>query len=420
MEKKSIGRFIAALRKANGMTQRDLAEQLNVSDKAVSRWERDESAPDLSLIPVIAEIFGVTSDEILRGERVGYQEPASEKNSEKGQKQIALLLNKSKTRFQMLSLISLGIVGVGLLGAMICNFGFLRAQIGFFVGCIFLLAAVICESIFFLTTIASVHIEDAEGNAMADCKGYIRKWFVGTITAIGSAFAFCLPLITETWDTYMGLNMEYWFPMGLLFALVVAAVGTIIIWALSASKKSDLFTSSEETKEASRIKLSYVKKIAVVMLITFVVQYIVNAVATANNYFAQGKVFETYDDFVAFMEMEAYEEGNYVDEFVISVEIQNINTELVDIPTDDAEQKKELLDADGNVLCSYVCRNETVSMIDYGKPENGYLPITVYTSSQLRQGYNIMENLINPCFYAIYVIEILGGIFIYFRRKNNQ
>ena len=54
MEKKTIGGFIAALRKANGMTQKDLAERLNVSDKTVSRWERDEGSPDLSVIPVIA------------------------------------------------------------------------------------------------------------------------------------------------------------------------------------------------------------------------------------------------------------------------------------------------------------------------------------------------------------------------------
>ena len=69
MEKKTIGKFIAVLRKANGMTQKDLADRLFVSDKTVSRWERDEGAPDLSLIPVIAELFGVTCDELLRGER---------------------------------------------------------------------------------------------------------------------------------------------------------------------------------------------------------------------------------------------------------------------------------------------------------------------------------------------------------------
>ena len=69
MEKKTIGGFISALRKANGMTQKELANRLNVSDKTVSRWERDDGAPDLSIIPAIAEIFGVTCDELLRGER---------------------------------------------------------------------------------------------------------------------------------------------------------------------------------------------------------------------------------------------------------------------------------------------------------------------------------------------------------------
>ena len=70
MEKNTIGSFIAALRRAKGMTQRELAEQLFVSDKTVSRWERNESEPELSLIPMIADIFGVTSDELLRGKRI--------------------------------------------------------------------------------------------------------------------------------------------------------------------------------------------------------------------------------------------------------------------------------------------------------------------------------------------------------------
>lgn len=69
MEKKTIGEFIGILRKAKGMTQQELADCLNVSNKAVSRWERGESAPDLTLIPVIAELFSVTTDELLRGEK---------------------------------------------------------------------------------------------------------------------------------------------------------------------------------------------------------------------------------------------------------------------------------------------------------------------------------------------------------------
>ena len=67
MGKRTIGSFISVLRRAQGWTQRDLAEKLCVSDKAVSRWERDESAPDLSLLPLIADLFGITVDELLRG-----------------------------------------------------------------------------------------------------------------------------------------------------------------------------------------------------------------------------------------------------------------------------------------------------------------------------------------------------------------
>lgn len=82
MERKTLGAFIAALRKNSGMTQKDLAERLNVSDKAVSRWERDDSSPDLSLIPELADIFGITCDELLRGRRAeqpeGESTPAEE------------------------------------------------------------------------------------------------------------------------------------------------------------------------------------------------------------------------------------------------------------------------------------------------------------------------------------------------------
>ena len=82
MTKNTIGQFIAALRKANGMTQQEVADRLNVSNKAVSRWERDECSPDITLIPAIAEMFGVTCDELLRGERLN-SAPDTEQNKPK-------------------------------------------------------------------------------------------------------------------------------------------------------------------------------------------------------------------------------------------------------------------------------------------------------------------------------------------------
>ena len=74
MTSKTMAEVISSRRKELGLTQKDLAERLNVSDKTVSRWERDDGAPDLSVIPVIAEIFDITCDELLRGERKSPQQ----------------------------------------------------------------------------------------------------------------------------------------------------------------------------------------------------------------------------------------------------------------------------------------------------------------------------------------------------------
>ena len=66
MENRTLGAMIAALRKEKGMTQLDLAQQLGVTDKAVSKWERDLSCPDVHSLPKLAEVLGVTVDELMR------------------------------------------------------------------------------------------------------------------------------------------------------------------------------------------------------------------------------------------------------------------------------------------------------------------------------------------------------------------
>ena len=74
MKKQSFGTMIAALRKERGMTQLELAEQMGVTDKAVSKWERDLSFPDVSSLPRLAEIFGISVDELMQGkEQTGSQ-----------------------------------------------------------------------------------------------------------------------------------------------------------------------------------------------------------------------------------------------------------------------------------------------------------------------------------------------------------
>lgn len=66
MKKETFGNMVAALRKEKGMTQLELAEKMGVTDKAVSKWERDLSFPDVSSIPKLAGILEVSVDELMQ------------------------------------------------------------------------------------------------------------------------------------------------------------------------------------------------------------------------------------------------------------------------------------------------------------------------------------------------------------------
>lgn len=67
--KKTMGSMIAELRKQQGMTQLELAVKMGVTDKAVSKWERDLSCPDINSLPDLAEILGVSVDELMQIKR---------------------------------------------------------------------------------------------------------------------------------------------------------------------------------------------------------------------------------------------------------------------------------------------------------------------------------------------------------------
>ena len=76
--RKTIGVKIRELRRRDNVTQEKLAEALNVSYQSVSRWENDMTYPDISLIPVIARFFQVTTDELFDLNNAEYQKSKAE------------------------------------------------------------------------------------------------------------------------------------------------------------------------------------------------------------------------------------------------------------------------------------------------------------------------------------------------------
>lgn len=69
MDKEKTGQLITELRKEKGFTQKELADILNVTDKAVSKWERGLSFPDISMLEPLSEVLDISIMEILAGER---------------------------------------------------------------------------------------------------------------------------------------------------------------------------------------------------------------------------------------------------------------------------------------------------------------------------------------------------------------
>ena len=88
MDKVKIGQFIASCRKDKKLTQEQLAERLNISKNAVSKWERGICLMDMSLLKPLSEILGVSVNDILSGEKI-----PEDKIKEKSEENVAFIAN---------------------------------------------------------------------------------------------------------------------------------------------------------------------------------------------------------------------------------------------------------------------------------------------------------------------------------------
>ncbi|ABX40487.1 helix-turn-helix domain-containing protein [Lachnoclostridium phytofermentans] len=68
MDTEKIGKFIADRRKVRGLTQQQLADDLGLTNKAISKWETGQGMPDITTLPILAEMLGITVNELLKGE----------------------------------------------------------------------------------------------------------------------------------------------------------------------------------------------------------------------------------------------------------------------------------------------------------------------------------------------------------------
>lgn len=121
MDNKKIGEYISTLRKKKSLTQKDLADKLGITDKAVSKWERGAGYPDISMLRPLAEILGTSVNELLEGE-ASQIEPETEMDYNRALNYADQLINfKEKNLGKFLSAVTAIILFIAILTSVIVN-----------------------------------------------------------------------------------------------------------------------------------------------------------------------------------------------------------------------------------------------------------------------------------------------------------
>ena len=416
MEKKTIGGFIAALRKANGMTQKELAEQLHVSDKTVSRWERDDGTPDLAVVPVLAEIFGVTCDELLRGER---KPPAARAETAdpseiapKAEKQRQRLLKLTLSQYKNRTCIAMGVSVTGVIAALICDLAFLKAVLGFFLGAIFFAASIVCQAVFINKAFFSVEDAGLEENVRSGFKRSVIRLAERSIGLTAAFLGFTLPLLLA--DANMGLALDSVLLWGSVGAAGFLLVYAVVLYFLHASflRKGVYALSEKETAVYYRnhkLKRSCAIVLAAVLAVTFVAHQFATSIWGPYS-IMKGTTFEDYDSFINYMQQDIpAASGDY------AKEPEQSAAQLPDGIGEEALTRR-LEDSNGNVVCEYIDRNESVVSLRYTPKDGTILPITVCTEEDLQTARQTAAAR-HVLFVAAYCLECLIVILIYIRKR---
>ena len=256
MEKKTMGSFLAALRKAKGMTQQEVADRLNVSNKTVSKWERDEGCPEIMMLPCLAELYSVTVDEILRGERITKEEKTEIKDT-KSEKQIKYLIDRATTKFKNLSIVSvvLGVAGVLLaytIGDMLYDFNFL--WVGLLIALLLATASVIIIAIAVNNLLSGFNDEEIINNDTLQSTKKTCVKYISIITFL-TVLVLCGIILNII---YSGVSFAF---VALPAFFVVAGIPTYFIrsklnknWNIEEAEK---LTPEQKTYRKKHIKINF-------------------------------------------------------------------------------------------------------------------------------------------------------------------
>lgn len=331
MERKTIGSFIAALRKAKGMTQQDVAERLCVSNKTISKWECDDGLPEITMIPAIAELFEVTADEILKGERKLQTE--NKREQVKCEKQIERLISVTASRFKNNSYIALAVTLFGFIWLFTISYVFYRPILGFGILTAFVAVSFICELIFLNNAKTAVNADELIGGNNALTAPFYRtilNRFFLIVCANLCALILALPFVIVTHEFYIDSVIAFSEYLGLLPLLILICAAAGIVVRLIAKKvvgynNAYNIYSPEQRKKLNRLNRNII--IAFILSVAVFFGFIALISSIANQ--PTGQRFSSKEDYDAYIsELVAYRE-DIISDNVIIVDGYNENSIIV-------------------------------------------------------------------------------------------
>ena len=406
MEKKSIGSFIAILRKSQGMTQRELAERLCVSDKAVSRWERDEAAPDLTLIPVIADIFGVTCDEILRGEKLQKTDDTAPIQKKGSEKQLRHLIGMNLNKFKKQLWIVFGLAAAGVVLCLILYLsGYPTAGLG--TGLVFSIAAAVVLGVYTTAALFPGDTDELDEESVVSYKKSVySKAFHGAMFITASICA----------DAVFWLLGEFGTLLCLIPVLVFLFVRLCAAAVFSKKLSKELKLSKKDRHNSALAFKTFVVFLLVAAVLT---AGIVTAYNLPYTCFSKGTTFETAEEFKTYMRNHNFEDVLWISE---DEEDRNV-PEGYDkrlLTTDDTDEfdcvryKEYEVDANGEENGFWFFENDSVEWID-GSSES--LPITVFSDEDYQRRGKILT-VLNNLMIVFCVLDAAAAIAVYLKKRQ--
>lgn len=288
MTKQTIGDFLATLRKANGYTQQEVADRLGISNRTLSGWECDKVLPDILLLPALAELYGVTVDEILSGER-----------KEKG---MIELTGKSERNLVRNRLSRFGfqtniLIGLMIIGTLIILVGFFTYLIMFFLGLVTVLVSV--SVILALWRAAETAVDD-EMDCYSTYRLLLRRkmtvcLYVLSVMVILAQILFALYCLSQ-FDELVGAGVISL--ILILFSIAVFVCGWFVY--SDALKKWGDERVQTRAKQGNR----FIKLVALIGLIPIVLSIAAAIVVNCVDFTETTTVYQNdnLDEFVEYME----------------------------------------------------------------------------------------------------------------------